>query len=100
MKHTKGKFNGTQGQWRLETVKDDNSGEVSEIYITQESGGCIVCINNGDDSYDIPTDLANAHLISAAPDLLQALIDLHKVCAMSNKETLAAAKAIKKALGN
>ena len=63
-------FKGTKGEWKLETVKDDISGEVSEIYITQEGGGCIVCINDGDDNYDIPTDLANAQLISASPELL------------------------------
>lgn len=63
-------FKGTPGIWVVYTVKTD--GEVTEIYILQESGGCIICVNNGDDNYDIPTDLANANLIAAAPELLEA----------------------------
>jgi hypothetical protein len=65
------KFKGTPGKWILEAIKDSD-GEISEIYILQETGGCIICVNNGDDVYDIPTDLANAKLIAAAPDLLEA----------------------------
>lgn len=65
-------FKGTPGKWLIETVKDSN-GELSEIYISQEGGGCIICVNDGDDNYDIPTDLANARLIAAAPELLQVL---------------------------
>lgn len=79
-------FKGTKGKWILETIKD-NDGEISEIYISQEGGGCIICVNDGDDNYDIEGDLANAKLIASAPDLLEALQEIQSMCYKDGQRT-------------
>ncbi len=68
-------FKGTPGKWEVYTSKQSNSdgGGITEIYLLQESGGCFLCVNDGDDNYDIPRDLANAYLIAQAPELLKCL---------------------------
>jgi hypothetical protein len=69
-------FKGTPGPWRVEYIRNSDS-EISEIYISN-GAGCILCVNDGDDNYDIEGDLANANLIATAPEMLAELQRLYK----------------------
>ena len=69
-KHTKGEWN----------YKKFDITKIQYSYSIQSSNGDTICKMLRDDSDDNKTEEANAKLIAASPDLLEALMELIKDC--------------------
>ena len=71
-------FKGTKGSWRV----DGHIGHqgIETMNVMQVNGGITVATINKFSPYEIPKEVqeANAKLIAAAPDLLEALNELKK----------------------
>lgn len=90
-------FKGTPGPWKVKEIDDD---EISEMSSTMVVAGSLVLACIGPTSYtDLKTDNANANLIAAAPDLLEALQAVVRVADRQTDEFDMARAAISKALG-
>ncbi|WP_312999673.1 hypothetical protein [Leclercia sp.] len=66
-------FKGTHGPWVIEDIDDDEISEMSTIMIVCEEK-ILACVGPSEDT-DLRSDKANAMLIAAAPELLEALQD-------------------------
>lgn len=85
----------TPGPWRV--VVDDSASQVTGFPCIEADNYQVVGTEGMYD--DIETDFANAHLIAAAPDLLEALKNLLADNLMETPSTIAAYAAIAKAEG-
>lgn len=69
-----GEFKGTKGSWKLTEIDDDDLSEVSDYFITSLDEKTIVaCVGPSDESTTRQEDKYNSSLLSAAPELLEAL---------------------------
>lgn len=90
-------FKGTPGPWQVKEVDDDELSEISSTMVVAESL-VIACIGPTGNT-DLKSDIDNANLIAAAPDLLEALQAVVRIADRQTDEFDMARAAISKALG-
>ena len=91
------KFKGTPGPWNVKEVDDDEISEMSSTMVVAESF-VIACVGPTGNT-DLKSDIDNAKLIAAAPELLSALQAVVRVADRQTDEFDMARAAISKALG-
>lgn len=95
-------FKGTKGKWKLDGIDEDLYMVSSDLPVQ----GNIICMMPDEEFDESRANWeSNAQLIAAAPELLEALIDLVLECesqtmeTSSNESILKSKQAINKALG-
>ena len=66
-------FKGTPGLWKVNEVADDDISEISSTMVV--AGPLVIACIGPTGNTDLKSDIDNANLIAAAPDLLEALQD-------------------------
>lgn len=76
----------TKGPWRIPHFADEKAScACSYIFSDAQRGfGAIATIQFGGENENYETAKANANLIAAAPDLLEALIDVRRALEVAN----------------
>ena len=88
----------TPGPWVIDESRHGKRGPVHTLMVVAEKGGMPgLIVNQG--ALVEPQDWANARLIAAAPDLLEALKGVVRVADRDTVEFIAARAAIRKAEG-
>ncbi|MCK6733036.1 hypothetical protein L8T14_07190 [Enterobacter bugandensis] len=64
-------FKGTPGPWKVNEVDDDDISEMSSTMVV--AGPLVIACIGPTGNTDLKSDIDNANLIAAAPDLLEAL---------------------------
>lgn len=90
-------FKGTPGPWQVKEIDDDELSEISSTMVVTESL-VIACVGPTGKT-DFKSDIDNANLIAAAPELLAALQAVVRVADRQTDEFDMARAAISKALG-
>lgn len=90
-------FKGTPGPWLVKEVDDDDISEMSSTMVV--AGPHVIACIGPTGNTDLKSDIDNANLIAAAPELLEALQAVVRVADRQTDEFDMARAAISKALG-
>ena len=92
---------GAPGTWKVKEVDDDEISEMSSTMVV--AGSLVIACVGPTGNTDLKSDIDNANLIAAAPDLLESLQNMVTAyeyeASIDNPALLAARAAISKAVG-